>query len=218
VHRTTSLLGVPLAAVALAAVACGGGGTKAATAPPTTVAAGAAAYISCLTSHGYPPSPAMVNRINHPPTTNASGDTGGAPGGFGGGGFGGGGNGTTQTTLDPAAAQARQQALQACQSLAPAGLRFRGGGGSGAFLTQLRAYASCLNDHGYSKLLAALPAAPAAGQPPTSGAGQSSRQALQTAQSDPAFIAANQSCKALAPANLGNRGGGGTTTTTTTAS
>jgi hypothetical protein len=218
---------VPLAAVALGSglAACGGGsGTKAAAATGSTTPS-AQAFINCLKSHGYTPPAALIQRLNSPPTTDANGGGGGffifGGGGGGGdaaGGAGGGGSSTPstpRTTLDPAQVQARQQAFTACQSQAPAGFRFGGGRGGQAF-TALRAYISCLNDHGYTKIT--VPTTVPGGQPPAGGfgggpgvgGGAGLRQQLQALQSDPSAAAAVAACKPLVPTFR--------TTTTTVAS
>jgi len=205
--------------------ACGGGGGAKAAATPTSGGATAASYIACLTAHGYPPPANLIQRIEHPPTTDANGNGGG--GGFGGGGFGGGGagagggpgatdsGGTTRTTLDPATQAARQAAFTACQSQAPAGVRVPGAGGAGAFggqfLNGLRTYISCLNDHGYTAVT--TPPTTAANQPPPTGQNQGLRSTLSKIQSDPAAANARQACAAIAPTFPGR----GTTTTSTTA-
>jgi hypothetical protein len=212
------LLITVLAAVIGVAAACGGGSTTKAASSPTTAAGGSAsAYISCLESHGYTPSAAQIQRLQHPPTTDANGGGGGFGGGFGGGAGGGpgGGAGTTRSTISAAQQQVRQQATTACQSQAPAGARaFGGGGGPGGaqFLTSLRAYISCLNDHGYTAVT--VPPTTVAGQTQTSGQGQSLRQALQSIQSDPAAASARTACAAILPAFPGR--GGSTSTTLAT--
>lgn len=216
------MLATVLATGAGVTAACGGGGTKAA-ATPTTAAATAAAYIACLTAHGYTPPANLIQRIEHPPTTDANGNGGG----FGGGGFGGGvggtgggpgatdAGGTTRTTLDPAAQAARQAAFTACQAQAPAGVRVPGAGGGGAFGAQfansLRVYISCLNDHGYTAVT--TPPTTAANQPPPTGQNQALRGTLQKIQSDPAAASARQACAGIAPTFPGR----GSTTTSTTA-
>ena len=200
---------IPLAAIALAGglAACGGGsGTKAAAATGSTTPS-VQAFVNCLKSHGYTPPAALIQRLNSPPTTDANGD---------GGGFFRGGSSTPRTTLDPAQAQVAQQAVTACQSQAPAGFRFGGGRGGQAF-TALRAYISCLNDHGYTKIT--VPTTVPGGQPPAGGFGGGGgpgggagglRQQLQAMQADPSAAAALAACKALVPTFR--------TTTTTVAS
>lgn len=211
VKRMLSLhVWVPLAAVALAGglAACGGGsGTKAAAATGSTTPS-VQAFVTCLKSHGYTPPAAFIQRLNSPPTTDANGNGGGFFRGDGGG------SSTPRTTLDPTQLQARQQAFTACQSQAPAGFRFGGGRGGQAF-TALRAYISCLNDHGYTKIT--VPTTVPGGQPPAGGFGGGPgggagglRQQLQAAQSDPSAAAAVAACKALVPTFR--------TTTTTVAS
>jgi hypothetical protein len=207
------LLFTVLATVGGVAAACGGGSTKASSSP-TTAASSAAGYISCLESHGYTPSAAQIQRFEHPPTTDANGSFGGGGGGGGfGGGGGGGGAGTPRSTLPAAQVQARQAALTACAAQAPAGVRGFGGGAGGAggaqFLSALRAYISCLNDHGYTAVT--VPPTTVAGQTPTSGQGQSMRQALQNVQTDPAAATARTACAALLPSFPGR---GGSTATT----
>ena len=185
--------------------ACGGSsGSNAASPSAATVPAGLTAFFGCLKSHGFTPPPGFAQRVAR---ANNGGppDTGGPPPTI---------QGETPSTLSPSQRQAAQQALQACQLLAPAGTRF-GFGGGGRFASQIRAYASCLSDHGYTKLQAALPpptTQPAGGAPPA-GPGSRLRQALTAIdRSDPAFVSADAACHALAP----NFTGGITTTTPAT--
>ena len=223
---SASLALVTVVATAAGVVAaCGGGGTKAG-ATPTSSGATAAAYIACLTAHGYTPPANVIQRIEHPPTTDANGDAGGfGGGGFGGGGFGGGGGtgggapgatdagGTTRSTLDPATQAARQAAFAACQSQAPAGVRVPGAGGGafgGQFLNSLRVYISCLDDHGYTAVT--TPPTTVANQLPPTGQSQGLRSTLQKIQSDPAAASARQACASIAPTFPGRV----TTTTSTT--
>ncbi len=89
---------------------------------------GFTAYLSCLRQHGV-----------DVPTTSPSG----APGGFGGfGGFGGSGSSSGNSTF--------QKAQQACASLRPSfgsGGGFPGGGFSG-FANAIKAFRTCMSDHG----------------------------------------------------------------------
>jgi hypothetical protein len=195
-------------ATAMVAAACGGssGSKTASSASATTIPASLTAFVNCLKSHGYTPPPGFLQRRG----ANAGNDNGAPPSTT---------PGATRPTMTPVQRQAQQEAFQACRSLAPAG-GFGFGGGGARFLSQLRAYASCLSDHGYTKLQAALPPPTTAG--PTSsatsgqaaGAGQRLRQVLSAIdRNDPAFVSANQSCQALAP-NLNGPGTGTTTTAT----
>jgi len=129
-----------IAAVVL--VGCGGGSTSSKTASPsttvggTTGAAGNAASLKkfqdCLAQHG----------VTVPSTT---------PGGtFPPGGPGAGASGTPGT---PPGGSAPSAAIQACQSLAPAGFGPGPAGGQQA----LQAFVSCMSDHGV-KLTASDPA------------------------------------------------------------
>jgi hypothetical protein len=210
--RTSSaslLLITILAGGAGVLAACGGGGTKAGASATASGAKTAAAYISCLQAHGYNPPANVIQRIENPPTTDANA----TPGSFPPGGFGGRQGGTTRSTLDQATRQAQQAAYTACQAQAPPGVRVPGtGGGFGGgaqFLSNLRSYISCLNDHGYTSVT--VPPTTVANQPPASSQGQSLRQTFQQIQSDPAATSARQACAAIAPTFPGR---GATTTTT----
>ncbi|MFI1167603.1 hypothetical protein ACH4UM_29390 [Streptomyces sp. NPDC020801] len=89
-----------------------------------------AAYRQCLSQHGV----TLPARPSGGPSGRPSG------GGFGGGSFGGFGSGGG--SADPA----RQKAMQACAALRP---QFNGGGGRGNFDSlSMKAFASCLKDHG----------------------------------------------------------------------
>ena len=227
--RVTVLLS--LLAISAGLAACGGGGASKAssTATSSTLPPAVAAWVSCLTSHGYTPPAQLLQRLASPPTTDANGNPGGAFGGGGtggGGGFGGGGDtGGPSSTVPAAQRAARQAALSACASQAPAGFQFVGGGANpGALLSQVRNYADCLANNGYPALKTALQAYTATsttpstttppGQPPGGGGGGRLRQLITSVnQSDPAFVAANAKCAALAP-RVGRRGGGSTTTST----
>ena len=189
-----------LAALSVAAVACGGGSSSAAkaattTTPPTTVAGrGAAlqAFRQCMSTHG----------ITLPQRTGGGGggggggvtstsqpDTGGTGAGFGGGVGGGGRFLQPPAGVDPVKYQA---ALTACRSLIPTG-----GGGSGAggaqFRTAYIAYVTCLRNHGV-----------------TTGDPSLAQQALAGVdRTTPTFVAAAQACRPLLP----QRNPGATTTT-----
>jgi hypothetical protein len=233
VLRTRVTVLLSLLAISAGLAACGGGGASKAssTATSSTLPAAVAAWVSCLTSHGYTPPAQLLQRLASPPTTDANGNPGGAFGGGGtggGGGFGGGGGDTggPSSTIPAAQRAARQAALSACASQAPAGFQFVGGGGAnpGALLSRLRNYADCLANKGYPVLKTAVQAYTAtsttpstttpAGQPPGGGGGGRLRQLIMSVnQSDPAFVAANAICGPLAPP-VGRRGGGSTTTST----
>jgi hypothetical protein len=124
-------LAAAAAATALTALVVGGCGLVSASSGPSSSssspASGFSAYFNCLRQHG-------VNV----PTPSASPGSGG--GGFGGGGFGGGGfggSGSGNSTF--------QKAAQACASLRPS---FGGGNGFGGFATALKAFRTCMSDHG----------------------------------------------------------------------
>lgn len=168
------------AAVSAAAVAaCGlllaacsssgasGGAQAKPSASASATAKGMDAYRQCLAQHG----------VTMAPRPSGSGRPTGAgrrPGG-GGGGFGGFGGGAS---ADPA----QRQAVQACASERP---QFNGRGGGGANSTAMKAFTSCLKDHGV-----VLPSA-------SPGAGGGGLRGLNTA--DPKSASALQVCKALLP-------------------
>ncbi|MFE4859065.1 hypothetical protein [Streptomyces sp. NPDC056670] len=142
------------------------------TASASATAKGMDAYRQCLAQHGV----TMAPRPSGSARPKGAGGPSGAtrrPGG-GGGGFGGFGGGAS---ADPA----QRQAAQACASERP---QFNGRGGGGADSTAMKAFTSCLKDHGV-----VLPSA-------SPGAGGGMR-GLNTA--DPKSAAALQVCKALLP-------------------
>ncbi|MEV7546373.1 hypothetical protein [Streptomyces sp. NPDC089915] len=146
----------------LAGCASGSGGTAAAaaatTAAPSPGATSMDAYRQCLAQHGVTAAP------------RPSGSRG--PGGWGQGSRGPGGG--------PSADPKRQEAAQACASLRPQFGGGRGGGGDGS---AMKAFTSCLKDHGVV-LPSASPNAPGMRGLPTS---------------DPASAQAFETCKALLP-------------------
>ncbi|MFE9370276.1 hypothetical protein ACFYM2_10950 [Streptomyces sp. NPDC006711] len=125
----------------LAACSSSTGSPSASQAKPSASASASAAkgmeaYRQCLAQHGVTMAP-RPSGSGHP---NGSGRPSGAarrPGG-GGGGFGGFGGGAS---ADPA----QRQAAQACASVRP---QFNGGRGGGAGSTAMKAFTSCLGDHG----------------------------------------------------------------------
>ncbi|MFD9791087.1 hypothetical protein ACFWXK_09060 [Streptomyces sp. NPDC059070] len=127
------------------------------------------AYRQCLAQHGVTPAP-RPSGSGRPKGAGRPSDGTRRPGGGGFGGFGGG------ASADPA----RQQAAQACASLRP---QFNGRGG-GADSTAMKAFTSCLKDHGV-----VLPSAS-----PGAGGG---RRGFNT--SDPKSAQAYEVCKALLP-------------------
>ncbi|MFE9557638.1 hypothetical protein ACFYOD_29620 [Streptomyces sp. NPDC006703] len=153
--------------VLLAACSSSGSAPSAQAKPADSASAGATgskgmdAYRQCLAQHGVTMAPRPSGGTRRP---------GGGGGGFGG--FGGGG-----ASADPA----RQQAAQACASLRP---QFNGSGRGGGDSTAMKAFTSCLKDHGV-----VLPSA-------SPGAG-GMRGGFNT--SDPKSAQAFQVCKALLP-------------------
>ncbi|MGW2863900.1 hypothetical protein [Streptomyces sp. SDr-06] len=149
----------------LAACSSSAAGTSAQASPSASASAGAKArdaYRQCLAQHGVTMAPRPSGSAR-PRGSGRPGDGSRGPGGFGG--FGGG------ASADPA----QRQAIEACASERP---RFNGSGG-----TAMKAFTSCLKDHGV-----VLPSAsPGAGGP----------RGLNTA--DPKSAQAFQVCKALLP-------------------
>ncbi|MEU9097855.1 hypothetical protein [Streptomyces sp. NPDC048361] len=174
-----------LAACGLLLVACSSSASPSAQAKPSGVASSSAssstakgmdAYRQCLAQHGVTmaPRPAGSGRPGGWPSGRPSGrPSGGARHSDGGGGFGGFGGGAS---ADPA----QRQAAQACASLRP---QFGGRAGAGGDSTAMKAFTSCLKDHGV-----VLPSA-------SPGAG--GMRGLNTA--DPKSAQALGICKALLP-------------------
>jgi hypothetical protein len=180
------------------------------------------AYEQCLAAHGAP--------------------NGGRFGGFGGGGNdngnGNGANASTPPTSDATPPstidrQAMQAAQQACEAQRPSfiGQGGQGGGANGQFGQAVRAYLSCLSDHGVK--VPDLGTVPQGSTPPTTAAGQSGQsgqngqggrggfggggaigQAMQQVRSDPNFATADATCKVLLPANTPGQAPAGAPTTT----
>ncbi|MCX5387130.1 hypothetical protein [Streptomyces sp. NBC_00083] len=182
-----------LAACGLLLVACSSSASSSAAASGPASASSSAssatgkgmdAYRQCLAQHGVTmaPRPAGSGRPGGWPSGRPSGrPSGGARhsgGGGGGGGFGGFGGGAS---ADPA----QRQAAQACASLRP---QF-GGRGAGGDSTAMKAFTSCLKDHGV-----VLPSA-------SPGAGGGMR-GLNTA--DPKTAGALGICKTLLPQRTPN--------------
>ena len=190
---------VPITAViaALTLASCGGGSSKvsasgsAATSTTTTPAGGRgflnSAFTTCLKQHGV----TLPAGFGAGRRRGGSGAPGGVPngarGGSGrrGGGFFGGGAGLSS---------ADQAAFQACRSKLPAG-GFGGGRGfaGGASATQIKAYMSCLSDHGVK--------VPTSTSTPAGGSGlRRFANPLAGLRRDPNFAAASQKCAPLLPA------------------
>jgi hypothetical protein len=182
VTRRTHAFILIVAASALL-VGCGGsssGAPNGATSTGSSASGDRSEFQQCLKEHGV-----------ELPSGAGSGFSGGPPGDFSGpppDGFSGAPGGGTPPSLPAGVdSQAFQSAMQACQSLAPAG--GRGGPGGQAF----QAYTSCLADHGVNVASASTDSgasdAPgsASGPPPSFD------------RNDPAFEAANQVCQALLP-------------------
>ncbi|HEX6468922.1 MAG TPA: hypothetical protein VF069_07470 [Streptosporangiaceae bacterium] len=178
IDRVRSLAVVALAGGLLSVAACGGGDGGAAAAPktsaPTTGASKTgtpadprAAFRQCLQQHGVTlpsrPRPGATDR----PTGRATGGPTGRPTGRPRGPLGG----------LPSLSAGQRQAFQACASLAPGG--FAGGFGGGVDQSALKAFQSCMSQHGVKMANAFRPGA--------------SRTA------DPKFAAAFRTCRALLP-------------------
>jgi hypothetical protein len=181
------------AVAALALAGCGGGSAKASTGttPTTTTPGGgrgfeSAAFTTCLKQHGV----TLPNGFGGGRRRGGSGLPGGpgGPGPIGGSGrrfgFLGGGAGLSAE---------QQAALTACRSKLPNGGRFGGGGfAGGANATQLKAYLSCLSDHGVK--VPTTTSVPAGGSGPRRFVNP-----LAHLRNDPHFAAASQQCAPLAP-------------------
>ncbi|GGY43228.1 hypothetical protein GCM10010326_41860 [Streptomyces xanthochromogenes] len=141
------------------------------TASASAAAKGMDAYRQCLAQHGV----TMAPRPSGSGRPKGAGRPSGATRRPGGGGFGGFGGGAS---ADPA----QRQAAQACASERP---QFNGRGAGGADSTAMKAFTSCLKDHGV-----VLPSA-------SPGAGGGGLRGLNT--TDPKSASAFQVCKALLP-------------------
>jgi hypothetical protein len=190
--RAMRKLSVPMISIAvLTLAACGGGGTAAASSTTTTTPGGRgfrnAAFTTCLKQHGVTlPSGGFGGggRRGASGASGATGPVGRRPGGF----FGGGGAGLSQK---------EQAAFSACRSKLPNGGQFGGGLRGGANATALKAYLSCLSDHGVT-----VPKTPVAGASGPAGPG-GFRSPLASLRNDPKFAAARQACRVLLPARDG---------------
>lgn len=180
---------------ALLLAACGGGGSSASGSTTTTTTPGGAArnaaFTSCLKQYGVTLPAGAFGGFGGRRPTGASGASGG---GFGGGGAG----GRPPISVPGVSAQKLQAALGACRSKLPNGGRFGGGGGANA--GAVKAYLSCLGDHGVTVPTTTSGSTPA-------GAGSQ----LRAVRNDPKYAAASKACAALLPTF------GGSTTTTTPA-
>jgi hypothetical protein len=183
------------AVLVLGLASCGGSASPSsaasATTTPTTTKGGSSAsqsaFRDCLSKQG----------VNLP-----AGFGNGGPGGPGGNGgppeggppTGGTPGGNPPGSLPAGGGEKFRKALQACGNLAPAG-GFRGGGNPNP--AALKAYTSCLSDHGVK-----VPTS-TSGSTPARPGGE-----LGALRTDPKFAAANKICRPLLPAF-------GSTTTTT---
>ncbi|MFD5510458.1 hypothetical protein ACFWIB_22100 [Streptomyces sp. NPDC127051] len=173
---TAALSAVALAACGLLLAGCASGAGAASTAASASASAAPSpdakamdAYRQCLARHG-------VTMAPRP--TGTRGPGAGAGGGGGGGGWGGASGGPgRRASADPQ----RNEAAQACADLRP---QFNGrGGGPGGDSSAMKAFTSCLKDHGVV-LPSATPNAPGMRGFPTS---------------DPQSAQAFETCKALLP-------------------
>jgi hypothetical protein len=187
---------ISLAVLALAA--CGGSAKASSSSTTTTTPAGRgfrnAAFTTCLKDHGVT-LPARTGRPSGPSGVSGRRGRFGAGGGGGGGGFfGGGGGAAGLSTKD-------QAAFNACRSKLPNGGRFGGGAGGGANATALKAYLSCLSDHGVK--VPKTPAAPSGASGPSGSSGSGRGRfgnPFAGLRNDPKFAAASTACRALLPA------------------
>jgi hypothetical protein len=145
-----------LAGALLFAAACGGnGGTKAAAPKTSTSADPRAAFRQCLQQHGV--------TLPNDGRRGQSGRPSGPP--------------TARPSNLPSMSDSQRQALQACASLAPNGGRF----GNGVDQSALKAFQSCMSQHGVKITNSARPGV------------------LRTATADPKAAAAFRTCRALLP-------------------
>jgi hypothetical protein len=153
-------LALLLALLLGATAACGGdGGTKAAAPKASASADPQGAFRQCLRQHGVTvPEQGRRAQGGGPPSGRPSGRPTGRPSGF------------------PSLSPSRRQAMQACASLAPAGGRF-----GGIDQTALKAFQSCMSQHGVKVTNSFRPGA------------------LRTATADPKAAAAFRTCRALLP-------------------
>jgi hypothetical protein len=199
-HARVAVAPLAVLGLAVALAACGGdaspsSASSSGAATTTTTAAGAdfTAYRDCLASHGVT-LPAGTPRAR--PADGVDQRGGAAPAGPPAGGFRGGV--ATGSSLPDGVTQAQFDAAQAaCADQRP---QRAGGAPGGVQASALRAYASCLADHG-------VEASTTAGTGPggTGGAGAFPR----INRDDPDFPAARAACAALEPSPAG-----ATTTTT----
>ncbi|MFE3579703.1 hypothetical protein [Streptomyces vinaceus] len=174
---TAALSAVALAACGLLLAGCssGAGAVRTATSPSSSASASSDAkamdaYRECLAQHG----------VTMAPRPSGSRGPGGGPGGGGGRGGASGGPGRG-ASADPQ----RSEAAQACADLRPQ-FNGRGGGSGGGDGSAMKAFTSCLKDHGVA-LPSASPGAP----------GARGFSGLPT--SDPQSAQAYETCKALLP-------------------
>jgi hypothetical protein len=176
-----------LIALLAVAVGCGsGGGSKAGAGASSTTSTPAAnadfqQYRDCLSEHGID-LPDGFGQGRRPGGTATGTRSGGPPPDPG--------ERTPRSLPAGVDQQQFQDAQQACGSLRPQG--GFGGGGRAAGSSAFQAYASCLADHGVTT---------------TTTAGSQQQRGPGFDRDDPAFAAADQTCRALLPQ-------GGSTTTT----
>jgi hypothetical protein len=166
IDRVRSLAVIALAGGLLSVAACGGGGGGTVAAAPKTSASAdpRAAFRQCLQQHGV----TLPDRPRSGATGRPTGRPGGAPSGAP--------SGRPRGPLGglPSLSAGQRQAFQACASLAPGG-GFAGGMDQSA----VKAFRSCMNQHGVKVADAFRP------------------DAARTA--DPKFAAAFRTCRALLP-------------------
>jgi len=194
-----------LAAVAaLLLAACGGGGSPKVSASTSTTTSTPgrgfrnAAFTTCLQKQGIklPAGGLGFGGRRRGGASGASGASGatGARRGFGGG---------PPISIPGVSTQKLQSAFAACRSSLPNGGRF----GGGRFNPEvLRAYLSCLGDHGVVVPTTTTGASGATGASVRTGRGVGSQ--LRALRSQPKYAAAAKTCQPLLP----TFGGGGTTT------
>lgn len=177
---TAALSAVALAACGLLLAGCSSGAGAVRTSASASASASSSpdaksmdAYRQCLARHGV----TMAPRPTGPRGPGGGGDNGG--GGNGGGGWGGASGGPgRRASADPQ----RSEATQACADLRPQ-FNGRGGGPGGGDGGAMKAFTSCLKDHGVV-LPSASPNAPGTRGFPTT---------------DPQSAQAFETCKALLP-------------------